>query len=1209
MKTRTQGSAPRQRPAAGLQHTVPTPADRLPATSALARAVALHQQGKLSDAEALYREVLAETPAHADALHLLGVLKAQSKQAGEAVGLIGQAIRLAPDNPMFYSNLGSVLKDLRRFDAALASFDKALALDPQLAEGWSNRGNVLRELGRTVEALASYDRALALRPQTPEAHYNRAGAALKLGRLDDAVASYDRAITLRPGYAEAWCNRAVALRELNRTAAALASCERALALQPECVEALYQRGNALHSLERYDDALASYERALTLRPDYADALAGRGATLRRMQRLGESLASYDRALAVQPHHAEALCNRGITLHDMRRLDDALAAYERALEVRPNYAEAMNNRGTALKELQRFDEALAAYERTLQIRPGYAEAEYNRANTLKEMERLDDALAGYDRAIAQKPDFAAAHSNRGTVLMDLQRLDEAQAAFARATQIRPEFAEAHWNESLCLLLAGKFEAGWAKYEWRYRKNDTRAYRRAFTAPLWLGEEELRGRTIFVYAEQGFGDTLQFCRYVALLAERGATAILEVQAALKALLQQVAGAAQVLGRGEPLPPFDFQTPLLSLPLAVGTTAQTIPATVPYVHPDPSAVARWQGRLGKRSGPLIGLVWSGSPTHKNDRHRSLALTDLAPILDLEATFISLQREVRASDADFLTRHPRLRHFGPDLEDFAATAALIAHLDLVVTVDTAVAHLAGAMAKPVWILLPYLGLDWRWQASRDDSPWYPTARLFRQPEIGAWTAVVARLAAELAREFKVARVSATPSQAAGAAPATAGAVTDLARWSQSRALLSAWDDRAEVAARLIPAGAHVLDIGCGKMALEKFLPLGCTYQPCDLVARDARTLVCDLNRDALPHTAAHAASILVLLGVVEYLADVPRLLARLRASGKPIVVSYHPTDVTAHLDRRKLGWLNDFSMDAWLHMLAAAGLYATNIERLSEIQFLFKLAPNPPGPPASMKKVAVLSYANVGNFGDRLGYHLLNAVLPAGAEVTHYFHRPWQEPALEDVDLLVCGIGNSLFAPLLTPELVRLVESAKHSIGIFGTQYRSAIDRHVLAAFLGRLNHWFARSEEDLNLYGGLAGSASHLGDWLIDAFPLARGSRNATLSIGDEIWQDLPLDRTIQKIQAYRIVRSTRLHPLLCALTSAERVAYSEQRQAEPAGVSGKFRSLLYDVFGRDYPADVLFDVDRAKVAAYKATVSANVAALRAHIATVLGFSATC
>ncbi len=545
-------------------------------------------------------------------------------------------------------------------------------------------------------------------------------------------------------------------------------------------------------------------------------------------------------------------------------------------------------------------------------------------------------------------------------------------------------------------------------------------------------------------------------------------------------------------------------------------------------------------------------------------------------------------------------IRHFGADLADFADTAALVANVDVVVSADTSVAHLAGAMGKPVWILLPDIGLDWRWQATRSDSPWYPTARLYRQGHGDDWAPTIARIAGDLAREFTL-RLSPPAAQPAARTPAAS--VTDMARWSKSSSLLSEWDGRARIAATLIPAGASVLDIGCGKMALEQSLPFGCTYQPCDLVARDPRTIVCDLNSGEFPDAAAAKANVISFLGVVEYIADVPRLFARLRATGKSIVVSYHPTDVTARIDRRKLGWINDFSMDAWLQTITAAGFHATNIERVSEIQFLFKLAPGPRPAVLPIKRVAVLSYGNVGNFGDRLGYHLLNTVLPANAEVTQYFHRPWVEPNLDGVDLLVCGIGNSLFAPLLTPELVRVIESAKYSIGIFGTQYRNAIDRGALAPVLGRINHWFARYQEDVQLYGGLAGHVSHLGDWLIDACPMARGHLDATLSVGDEIWQDLPLDRTIQKIQAHSTVRSARLHPLLCALTSAERVAYTEQRQPDPVGVSGKFRSMLFDVFGRDYPEGEFFDVDRAKVVAYKAKVATNVAALRRQVAALL------
>jgi len=418
----------------------------------------------------------------------------------------------------------------------------------------------------------------------------------------------------------------------------------------------------------------------------------------------------------------------------------------------------------------------------------------------------------------------------------------------------------------------------------------------------------------------------------------------------------------------------------------------------------------------------------------------------------------------------------------------------------------------------------------------------------------------------------------------------TDLERWSNPAQLEAAWDKRAEIAAQFIPAGARVLDIGCGRMALERFLPLGCHYQPCDIVSRDERTLVCNLNQEAPPAAALAECDRVTMLGVLEYLYDPAKTLQLLARSGKPLLLSYCATDLGTGLDRRGLGWVNDFSIADLKRLFTDAGFNIRRAERIDGIQALFLLTPAP----TKTRRALVLSYANIGNFGDRLGYHLIHSVLPADTVVTHGFFKPWTVPE-EDFDLLILGIGNSLFAPLVDDQLLRLLDRIPRKIGIFGTQYRDMLPPEKMTPVIDRLDHWFARYEEDVLLYGRGRKNVSHLGDWLIHAFPMAEGKVDKTLAIGKEIWNDLPLDRVIQSIQSYKTVHSTRLHPLLCALTSAEQVAYKEQRENARQAPSGKFRSLLIDVFGRSFPEDQLWTVDREAVLNYKKKVAAGVAEL--------------
>ncbi len=542
--------------------------------------------------------------------------------------------------------------------------------------------------------------------------------------------------------------RGLAQHRAGRLADAETYYRKVLASLPQHFDSLHLLGVIAHQRGDHATAVRQIDRALETSPDHAFALNNRGNALHALGRHAEALTSYDRALALQPDYADALCNRGAALHELGRYDEALASCDQTIARQPDYAEAHSNRGNTLKELKRYGEALEACDRAIALAPGFAGAHSNRGNALYELNRFEEALAAYDRAIALQPDYAAALTNRSVALQDLRRFDEALESCARAIAVAPDYAEAHYQQAMFRLLLGDFGRGWAEHEWRWRSTRLAETRRTFAQPLWLGADDLRDKTILLHAEQGIGDTIGFCRYVPMVAERAARVILEVPASLRELLGTLAGGAQIVSQGDALPAFDVHCPLMSLPLAFGTSLGTIPAEVPYLHASPQAAAAWRGRLGPEGRTKIGLVWSGNPNHRNDRKRSIALADLLPAFDgIDATFVSLQREIRASDATALFSRPDILHFGPELTNFADTAALASNLDLVVSVDTSVAHLAGAMAKPVWILLPFIP-DWRWLLDRDDSPWYPTARLFRQGEARTWNGVVARVGAAL-RDF----------------------------------------------------------------------------------------------------------------------------------------------------------------------------------------------------------------------------------------------------------------------------------------------------------------------------------------------------------------------------------------------------------------------------------------------------------------------------
>jgi hypothetical protein len=365
--------------------------------------------------------------------------------------------------------------------------------------------------------------------------------------------------------------------------------------------------------------------------------------------------------------------------------------------------------------------------------------------------MSAAMSSYDQAIALEAGDAMAHYNRALLLQDCSRWDEALTSYDQAIAINPEFADAQYNRSLTLLLLGHFESGFRSFEWRW-KNAGRlsiGKPRNFTQPLWLGGS-IAGKRLLLYSEGGLGDTLQFCRYAALSSARGATVLLEVQAPLCNLLANLKGVSQLVATGSPLPPFDYRSPLMSMPLAFKTTLDTIPAAPKYLHSDKAEVARWRTALGERSRPFVGLAWSGNSNNTIDHRRSIPLADWVAHLPSEFQYVSLQKDIREADKVTLKSSPLIVSFDNDLLDFVSIAALCECMDVVLSVDTSLAHLSGALGQPTWVLLPFTP-DWRWLRDRDDSPWYPTMKLYRQRAVGDWDEVFARVATDLQREFQV--------------------------------------------------------------------------------------------------------------------------------------------------------------------------------------------------------------------------------------------------------------------------------------------------------------------------------------------------------------------------------------------------------------------------------------------------------------------------
>ncbi|AYQ40997.1 TPR domain-containing protein [Burkholderia aenigmatica] len=714
------------------------PPDTMQLERLLVRARKAHHEGALQHAENAYAELLALDPEHPEALHLLGAVRFQQGRLDDAEPLMRRSVERQPV-PLALANYSAVLAGLGREHDALARLDEALAINPVHQRVLFQRAGLLAQLARYDEARAVYDRLLELTPGFADGYVKRSDMLRALGRFDGALADCDRAIALAGRTFDAMRARGLALRELGRFRDAADSYGHALALRPGSAGVLFQRGVAYLDLHDPEHALADFNAAIAASPTFVDAICNSSIALEQLGRHDEALMRCDRALAIDPRHARSLANRGNAASHLGRFADAVDSYARALEVEPGSTGVLCNYASALMQVARHDDAHAMCDRALAIDPHYAPASFTRARVRLETHRYDDALDDLACVIAATPRDKLAHFHRGSALRALRRHEDALRAYAQAIDIDPDYAHAHCMRAFLCLSIGDFEAGWAEYEWRWRDSQLDGSRRDFAQPRWTHGMPLDGQTILLYPEQGLGDTLQFCRYVPLVKALGARVVVEAPVELKALFATLDGVDVLVARGDPLPPFDLHCPLLSLPLEFRTDLSSIPAGGPYLRADPARVEHWRARLGATDRPRIGLVWSGNPLHLNDRNRSITLADLVPLLDDRFEWISLQKVIRDEDRPVLDASP-IRFVGDELTDFAETAALTEAMDAVISVDTSVAHLAGALGRPLAVMLPHTP-DFRWLLDRDDSPWYPGARLFRQPEGGQWTPVVERL------------------------------------------------------------------------------------------------------------------------------------------------------------------------------------------------------------------------------------------------------------------------------------------------------------------------------------------------------------------------------------------------------------------------------------------------------------------------------------
>ncbi|GGG92422.1 hypothetical protein GCM10011586_03890 [Silvibacterium dinghuense] len=706
--------------------TVSEPA-MLPLSQPLQEGLRHHGAGRLAEAAVLYQQALESSPGDPEAFLLLGILARQARRPRQAIDLLTFAARQMPEAAHVHLNIARSWLDLgfaspQSLEEAERACRRSLALDAGNGQAWSCLASIENRRGHRDEARAAWIQALRL-PRRAGRHGRTSGAGraaysigilfAREGRHEDAIRVYRNGLRHAPSDARLHFACAASAASLGRRDEAISSYRRAVRLRPDFPEAFLNLGNLLYDRNDFLGSARCYARAVSLRPNYAKGWCNLGNALSALERYKAATAAYERSLSLAPETVAARHNLGNALLHEREYRRAEQCFRAALEADATSPEHHNSLGNALLQQQRTADAQSCYRRALELRPDYATAHINLANTLL---------------------YQGEHGSVTGPMMEHYR---------RGIELEPTNAGGQYNLSLSCLRAGLYAEGWQRHEHRWEFRELHQSRRDFRQPQWQGEP-LAGATILLYAEQGLGDTLQFIRYAPLVAALGAQVILEVQPRLRRLLTGMDGIAQVLTRGEDLPAFDWHCPLMSLPLAFGTTLETIPAAVPYLRPDPALVSAAWERWPRRDDRMrVGITWAGNPSHRADHQRSLPLALFAPLgHPTHIDFYSLQYGQAAGE---LQHAPFPIHNASSQDkDLADTSAFISTLDLVLSIDTSIAHLTGGLGKPLWILLPHLA-DWRWLEGRSDSPWYPTARLFRQPVSGDWPSTVAALSAAL--------------------------------------------------------------------------------------------------------------------------------------------------------------------------------------------------------------------------------------------------------------------------------------------------------------------------------------------------------------------------------------------------------------------------------------------------------------------------------
>ncbi|HEX3314818.1 MAG TPA: tetratricopeptide repeat protein, partial [Gemmataceae bacterium] len=692
----------------------------------LVQALQLHQSGRPAEAERLYRSILIQDPKNLDAHHLLGLLLHQMNRPEQAVESLRRAVELNPNLAETHNNLGIVYRMQGKYADAENLFRRCLTIRPDYLEARQNLGRVLRLTGRLDEAEACFQQVVREQPMAVDAWIGLGITLRERRKTTDAERAFAEAVRLRGDSHAARYNHGFALADLGRRAEALAEFEEAHRLQPSDPESLTHIGVMLAELGRAAEAEPKYREAIRLRPEYPEANTNLAALLLDQKKPEEALPFAETAVRLRPGHAGMFINLGGVFRGLARHREALEQYREAVRLAPTSFEALHGLGSCQLELNEPDQALVSFEGALEKKPDHADSLIGQAGALRALARLDEAVAINRRAVQLRPD-ALTWNALGTCLLDLGRWDEAEAALESALKCEPNNAIAHFYHAVHRLLHGRYKEGWAEYQWRW---GVPGHSRAILPkPEWTGAA-LDDKTILLIAEQGHGDIFQFVRYTKLVKERGGTVILSGPPYLRELLVGCPGVDMFVGTDDKLPEFDVYAHLLTLPKILDTTVQTVPATIPYLTADPRRQEAWRPRIERLSGLKVGVIWQGNPNYRNDWKRSVPAAKFAALAKIPGvSIVKLQKGTASKDPNAAGLIDLGSQY--DTGNWLDTAALVSLLDLVISVDTGPVHLAGALGVPVWLALP-VGPDFRWLLGRDDSPWYPSFRLFRQPKPG---------------------------------------------------------------------------------------------------------------------------------------------------------------------------------------------------------------------------------------------------------------------------------------------------------------------------------------------------------------------------------------------------------------------------------------------------------------------------------------------